>query len=229
MERLLNDTETYQLLNGNPSRSFKEALEHIIKDGMDEGFLSKQEARYLVPMVSKIPVIYYLPKIHKDSNNPPGRPIVSGIESLTSRLGEYIDIHLQPLVAKTKAYLKDTKHTLQLLDECSAQEDIIMVTGDVSSLYTNIDHEGALKAVEWALRKESLANDGFIAFILRCLDFYLRHNFFWYDNTFYLQTKGVAMGAKIRPQHGKLIYGQMGRGRCFKSGLRCYFTIQKVY
>lgn len=152
MERLLNDTETYQLLNGNPSRSFKEALEHIIKDGMDEGFLSKQEARYLVPMVSKIPVIYYLPKIHKDSNNPPGRPIVSGIESLTSRLGEYIDIHLQPLVAKTKAYLKDTKHTLQLLDECSAQEDIIMVTGDVSSLYTNIDHEGALKAVEWALR-----------------------------------------------------------------------------
>lgn len=142
MERILSDTDTYRLLNTNPSKFFKNELDLIIKYGTNNNFLSKQEVKYLVPMVSRIPIIYYLPKIHKNSINPPGRPIMSGIESLTSRLGEYIDLHLQPLVRKTRAFLKDTKHTLQRLSECIVNDDIIMATGDVASLYTNIDHGG---------------------------------------------------------------------------------------
>lgn len=145
MNRILNDEDTYQPLNADPSKLHKERLELIVQQGMENKLLSKQEAKYLVPMVSKIPVIYNVPKIH--------RPIVSGIESLTSRLGEYIDLHLQPLVRKTDAYLKDTKHTLQLLKRFNTNEDLIMATGDVASLYTNIDHEGALNAVKWALEK----------------------------------------------------------------------------
>lgn len=154
MNRILNDEDTYQPLNADPSKLYKERLELIVQQGMENKLLNKREAKYLVPMVSKIPVIYYLPKVHKNSVEPPGRPIVSGIESLTSRLGEYIDLHLQPLVRKTDAYLKDTKHILQLLKRFNTNEDLIMATGDVASLYTNIAHEGALDAVKWALEKE---------------------------------------------------------------------------
>lgn len=178
MNRILSDNSTYHTLSADPSKVFKKELDLIIKQGVDNKFLNKQEAKYLIPTVSRIPVIYYLPKIHKDSSNPPGRPIVSGIESLTSRLGEYIDLHLQPLVRKTQAYLKDTKHTLQLLREHIKENDVIMVTGDVSSLYTNIDHDGALEAVEWALDKEEGIDKGLCGFILKCLDFCLHHNFF---------------------------------------------------
>lgn len=101
MKRILDDRDTYQLLNSNPSKLFKNELESIIRYGADNKLLKKHEAKYLVPTVSKIPVIYYLTKIHKNSSNSPGRPIVSRIESLTSRLGEYIDLYLQPLVRKT--------------------------------------------------------------------------------------------------------------------------------
>lgn len=38
------------------------------------------------------PIIYFLPKLHKDSVNPPGRPIVNDIDS--SMLGQYIDTFL---------------------------------------------------------------------------------------------------------------------------------------
>lgn len=134
MNRLLEDSDTYRLLTSNPSKSVREELERIIQYGIDNQLLSKNEAEYLFPTVSKIPVIYYLPKIHKNSINPPGRPIVSGIKSLTSRLGEYIDLHMQPLVRKTPAFLMDTKHTLQLLRECAINEDTVMVAGDVTSL-----------------------------------------------------------------------------------------------
>lgn len=142
MNRILEDKNTYQVLKSDPSRQFKAELESVIVYGKDKELLNKHEEKYLVPTASRIPVIYYLPKIHKDKINPPGRPIVSGIESLTSRLGEYIDIHIQPLVRNTQAFLQDTKHTLQLLKGCMVSQNMVMATGDVALLYTNIDHKG---------------------------------------------------------------------------------------
>ncbi|CAH2301946.1 Hypothetical predicted protein, partial [Pelobates cultripes] len=41
---------------------------------------------------------YYLPKIHKRLENPPGRPIISGIGSLTSNISQYVDFFLQQRV-----------------------------------------------------------------------------------------------------------------------------------
>lgn len=65
MGRILNDTDTYQPLNGNPSKPCKNTLECIIKYGIDEGYLNKQEAKYLVPMVSRMPVITTYPRSTK--------------------------------------------------------------------------------------------------------------------------------------------------------------------
>lgn len=47
-------------------------------------------------------------------------------------------------------------------------------------------------------------------FLLKSSAFCLHHNYFWYEqDDFYLQTKGVAMGAWLPPvyQH---IYGPLG-------------------
>lgn len=61
----------------------------------------------MVPVTPRISIIYYLPNVHKSLNNPRGRHIVSGINSITSRIGKYVDVFLQPLV-NTPAFLKDT-------------------------------------------------------------------------------------------------------------------------
>lgn len=73
--------------------------------------------------------------MHKDSVNPPGRPIVNGIDLVLLRLGQYIDTILIPMVTYTEEFLKDTKHIIQILENLKA---------DVSSLYTIISHEDAL-------------------------------------------------------------------------------------
>ncbi|CAI9624404.1 unnamed protein product, partial [Staurois parvus] len=99
---------TYLPLSKDPTSQFKKDLVALVKKGKDNKILNKKEALYLVPDVCRLPVIYTLPKIHKDPLNPPGRPIVNGIQSVMSRMGQYIDIFLQPLVIKTKAYLRDT-------------------------------------------------------------------------------------------------------------------------
>lgn len=72
---------------------------------------------------------------------------MNGIDSLTSRMGQYIDHYLQP------AYLRDTKQMLQMIEDIPREEGPwILATADVSSLYTIIFHPQACKAAKWGLR-----------------------------------------------------------------------------
>lgn len=94
---------------------YKRDLTKIVDKGFAELILDKKERFYLVPLAPQIPIIY-LPKVHKNVTHPPGRPIISGIDSVTSRIERYIDFYLQPLVRTMSSYLKGTKDTIQLLD-----------------------------------------------------------------------------------------------------------------
>lgn len=138
-----------------------------------------------------------MPRIHKNPTCPPGRPIVSGINSITSRIGKYIDFYLQPIVSKTPSFLKDTSSTIKRLEEIQLQKGFIMATADVASLYTCIPHERGIEAVRHFLyREESLAPFQ-CDYLIELLEFATKHNYFWFDQRYYLQQRGVAMGAKF--------------------------------
>lgn len=51
----------------------------LLAVGCDSHLINKKEKEFLVSVTHRIPIIYYLQKVHKSLNNPPGRPIVSGI------------------------------------------------------------------------------------------------------------------------------------------------------
>lgn len=91
MSRLLSDCDTYQLLGSDPVLKFKEELHFLVEKGKNRGVLSHKEVLYLDPLFCRTPIIYFLPKIHKSLEQPPGRPIVNGIDSVTVILGQYID------------------------------------------------------------------------------------------------------------------------------------------
>lgn len=100
MTRILSDTNTYTQLLMDPTIKFKRELKDLVEKGFDMGILNKKEKEHLVPLAPRLPVIYSLPKVHKTLFNPPGRPIISGIDSITSRISKYIDFYLQPLVVR---------------------------------------------------------------------------------------------------------------------------------
>lgn len=101
-------------------------------------------------------MIYTLPKVHTNSMFPPARPIVNSIGAVTMILGQYLDTFLQASVLRTKAYLKDTKNLLQLISQIdlSGKQEVYLVTADVSSLYTIIQHDDAMLALNWALSQK---------------------------------------------------------------------------
>ena len=83
---------------------------------------------------------YILPKIHKQGN--PGRPIISSNGHPSERISEFVDYHLKPLVQTLPSFIKDTTHFLLQLQKLGPLPDnAILVTLDVSSLYTNIPHK----------------------------------------------------------------------------------------
>lgn len=69
------------------------------------------------------PTFYALPKIHKSLQNPPGRPIISGIGCLTHQASSMIDDYLRPHVESLPTCLKDTIYVL-----CTVLEGISVPT-----------------------------------------------------------------------------------------------------
>lgn len=111
---MLSDNVTYEELGRDPTLSYRIDLNNLVDYGFYTRVLNKKR-RFLVPSYSGVPTIYTLPKVHKDLSNPPARPIVNGIVSVSARVGQYLDHFLQESVVWTKAYLKDTSNFLQLL------------------------------------------------------------------------------------------------------------------
>ena len=73
------------------------------------------------------------------------RPIVSGFNSCTAKLSEFVDSILKYQAQRCSSYIKDTNAFLQKLKSIKKlPKDTILVTLDVTGLYTKIDQrEGA--------------------------------------------------------------------------------------
>lgn len=70
MLKLLEDPNTYCILPSNPIFKWRTKLEQVAHLGLKKKILDKKEARYLIPEACRTPIIYALPKIHKDKTDP---------------------------------------------------------------------------------------------------------------------------------------------------------------
>ena len=62
-------------------------------------------------------------------------------------ISQFVNFHLQPLVTKLSSYIKDTTHYLNKLNTIGPLPDgVLLVTLDVSSLYTKIPHKDGIQA-----------------------------------------------------------------------------------
>ena len=74
----------------------------------------------------------------------------------TERISQFVDYHLKPLVQTLPSYIKDTTHFLLKLQEPGTlPSNAILVTLDVSSLYTNIPHKEGIEACRHFLNTRS--------------------------------------------------------------------------
>ena len=121
-----------------------------------------------------------------------------------------MDILLKPFLSKINSYVKDD---FDFLKKCKRNltKNSKLVSFDVTSLYTNIPHESGLKAIEYWLDKypeliHSILNK---FFILKALKLFLKNNDFGFNEKFFHQITGTAMGTIVAPTYSTLVMGYL--------------------
>ena len=149
-ERQLHPTETYKRLNHNPTTTNNKTFNKIIKRFQKENVISKNIAEGLKIDSPKSPPFYLKSKLHKEGV--PGRPVISSVNCHASKISEYVDYHLQPIVREIPSNVKDTSDFLRKFNAVEfVPDNSYFVSLDVKSLYTSIPNAEGIKAVRMSL------------------------------------------------------------------------------
>ena len=228
--RQLSQEEHYKRTPRDLTNQITNQIQAFIRFLRIRKLLPEHHLAYLTPKNCRTPIFYMLPKIHKANN--PGRPIVSGCYGPTEKLSAYLDYYLQPLAQKVNSYIKDTNHFLQklmLLDNIPTSS--ILVTIDVTALYTNIPHRDGILAVKEALETRR-DKEPKTWILLRLLYFVLTKTCFKFDNQFYEQISGTTMGTKCAPSYAILFMDKFERdflAKCALSPLMWWRYIDDIF
>ncbi|CAJ0962968.1 unnamed protein product [Ranitomeya imitator] len=197
----LANRNVYQPLTNNPTPLIRNKITVLLDEALSTGIIDKKTKEFLTNEYPIVPVFYVLPKIHKNLERPPGRPIVASTDSILSPLSILLEKVLTPLIKKTPAFLLDTGAFLQIIRELGKlPEGTLLVTLDVNNLYTSIQHTKGISATKQVL-VDSHMESTVISFLLELLKLVLTENFFIFEDTFYVQTQGSAMGSNVAPPY----------------------------
>lgn len=204
-ERQLNNEKYYKKIDTTLAQDNKKIITETFTKILNNKYITKPQFQYLTgPEDFNIRTFYMLPKIHKPKskwpavNMPEGRPIISDVNSESYRTAEYLDYFINPLSLKNDSILKNSYEFVEKIRGRTFPQGYLLVTGDVKSLYTNMNLDRILDCVRGA----------FIEFpdpgrpdseILELLHFTLFHNDFSFNGQQYLQVHGTAMGKKYAP------------------------------
>ncbi len=155
--RQLTDSNFYTHLDSNPTDSNLAIISTFLDTLVTKKEISPQTRDFLLDYKARTPEFYMLPKIHKNKNPPPGRPIISGNNSPTERISQLVDHFLQPLVPKLASFVKDSSDFLNIIShiEDNLPNNALLCTLDVSSLYTNIPHFEGMRACAESLQNNN--------------------------------------------------------------------------
>ena len=197
----LQDRSTYKPLTYNPTSVIVNDTCTLVGYINSQHIIDKATKELLPPKNTSTSLFYGLPK--SDKPGCPLHPIVSGCDGPTDHLSTYITHFIQPLASNLPSHVKDTKHFLNLIEKLPPlPPNALLVTADITSLYTNIPHQEDIAAVIYFMEeyKHLLPTNCPPPHIVRIiLDFILKHSTFKFMDTHIHHILGTSMGTRMAP------------------------------
>jgi hypothetical protein len=200
----LLDSTTYKTVHSNAedfkSTSIYQDLCTKYETLLDHVKLSKSHYSYLnYNWNFTLPKFHVLPKVHKE---PPlkTRPIVGSLNWITTPFSKVLDAIIQPYLNSCKFILKNSQALISDLLPIQADlpQNTLLVSLDISSLYTNID-----------LRILSDLLSSMDPCLSEITNFVTSNNYFEFNNLVYHQTNGLAMGTNAAVNLANLYLGKL--------------------
>ena len=222
--RQLTNSHYYKKLNAPLFHQTSIKVAEILNKLRKAGVIVEKQLQYLLPPVNPRPRRFYmLPKIHKAADSwtlpnkmPPGRPIVSDCNSESKNVAGFIDSFLKPPAMKHPSFIKNTYDFVNKISNLTIPDNCLLITLDVESMYTNIDHDKGLTAVSEAVGLRGPLYDG----IMQLLELSLKNNDFMFNGEWYLQTIGTSMGRDWAPHYADIYMAKFEKEALHKSPLK---------
>ncbi|CAJ0961764.1 unnamed protein product [Ranitomeya imitator] len=147
IKRQLADPGVYERLTCDPKFAIAREIKTVMDSALDNKIIDQDLYDFLIVKFPVTPVLYTLPKIHKSLEHPPGRPIVSGCNSILSNIGILLDKVLNPIASNAESFIRDTADFLEKVNGIEIVGEVLLASFDVTSLYTSIDHGRGLDAI----------------------------------------------------------------------------------
>ena len=154
--------------------------------------------RSMYPAGCTAPKFYGLPKIHKTGT--PLRSVVSSRGSVTYGLAKVIAKVLKPLVGKSPHHIQSNSDFVSKVREISLLPGECLTSYDVTALFTSVPIDPALNIIKDLLEKDdNLSNRTVLSVqnIIELLRFCLHNTYYFFQNKFYEQVEGAAMGSPV--------------------------------
>ena len=194
---LLNQP-TYRAITWYPTNTIKNKLINTLKRVKYQTGLDSVTYKSMYPTGCVPPKFYGLPKIHKLDT--PLRPIVSSCGSVTHGVAKELTKILKPLVGKSPHHFNSTQVFVEQVKHITLAPVECLSSYDVSALFTSVPIDPALRVIKDLLEKDPTLKDRTVLLvedIIPLLEFCLKNTYFSFQDQFYEQVEGAAMGSPV--------------------------------
>lgn len=186
--------EDFECLNSDPTKNYTLRVKDAIKSTT---YISPEQLKYKIPMNPRSPFLYGLPKTHKE--NIPIRPVVSYIGAPTYELAKYLNNLLRTKSSFKPQYsLKNSLDLIEKVKDINISPFSKLLSLDVDSLFTNVPYEECLSILGIHFERQRL-HPGEVYDLLNLTRICMEQNYFRFNNQYYRQKEGLAMGSPLSP------------------------------
>ena len=147
--------------------------------------------------------LYGLPKIHKDRNSPPLRPIINMSGTVTHEVAQYLNKIIRPY-CNQKYMLRSSDELLVQLSELKLRPEQCLVSLDVESLFMNVPITSTINIILNAVYEHPTIPPPNIQkqVLEQLLHICTSETPFKHNGQVYKQINGVSMGSPLGPTFG---------------------------
>lgn len=205
----------YCKIKRNPLKKMEKSTKSVISNILNtfrdiDGSVNKKLKWWLNVSNPVVPKLYGLPKIHK-LGPLKMRPVVSNINSPNYRVARWLISELKALQHPGDCSIKNSLEFAAKLKDLALDDDEIMISFDVESLFPSIPDRDSLVALDEWLTKcdiEEQKREVYISVAKLCLD----DSYFQFRGVFYKLLQGTSMGNPISPLMAELVMSKMEMG-----------------
>lgn len=181
-------------LDKDPTAINSKQINKIISNS--KTLLNANEITYLKVTNPQAPIFRGLPKIHKI--NAPIRPLVNFMPSPAYKVAKKLDqIIRREIVLENNHSIKNSIELIDKIKTQSIKNNHKLASLDIVNLYTSVPIQETINILQQNLQKNSNLPHEAIDELINLTTVILKQNYFKFQNNFYHQTEGLAMGSPL--------------------------------